>query len=74
MHACDALGVSPCFVLSFLATNHLDDGMDMETVWIPDTLQKAYLEEWQRVDDGQNVTLARTICKRVPALLNQRSH
>ena len=57
MHACDGLGVPPCYVVSFLATYHLDDGMDMsvETVLDSDgdTFQEAYLEEWQRVDDGQ---------------------
>ena len=35
MHACDAFGVCLCFILSLLATYHLDDGMGMsvETVW-----------------------------------------
>ena len=41
----------PCFVLSVLATCHLDDGMDMsvETVF-----QKAYLEEWQKRYTGED--------------------
>ena len=56
MHARDASSFFPCCVAFFLATYHLDGRMDLsvETVWIPigDTFQKAYLEEWQLVDDG----------------------
>ena len=37
MHACDASGVSPFCVVSFLATCHLDDGMDMSVETVLDS-------------------------------------
>ena len=37
MRACDALGVCPCWILSFLATYHLDDGMDMSAKTVLDS-------------------------------------
>ena len=50
--------------------------MSVENVFlIPtgDAFQKAYLEEWQRIDDEQGRDPGRTIYRRVPVLQNLRS-
>ena len=79
--ACDASGVSPFFFFF-----RLDLPRDLvikmtewicrwNPLWIPtgDTFQKTFLEEsGNGLMRDNNVTLASTIYKRVPALLNQR--